>query len=242
MLLFGLYYYRKPLSLYLKKIAIAVVLIVTCMITYNQQITAFLLKADVNTWWRFVYWSHEMNILRETDFVGVGFGTPYVRTDEFSSIDDFSNDATQQRGGFEAAASINEISYVVAQHNSFVNMYYRMGFIGGSSFIYINYFILLYSARLIKSLRRMKKDMELRFFLWSEFSYFGSISIIAFNVGLETPRYFIPYLISVSIHLGLIRKYNYIYESSLRKFKNIPEITGSIISKEKPTILIPATR
>lgn len=211
-MLFIFYYLKKSISRYVKAYAIGAVLLLIFMIVANAQITAFLYAFDADSWWRFVYWTHEFNILKETYFFGVGYGTPYARNDIFRLIEEF-----QLAGEHELKnMHVEDMVYIVGQHNSFVNMFYRLGLLGGFAFCYINYSILLYSSRLIKVLKYLNKSLELRFLLWLEFTYLGSIIIILFNVGIETPRYFIPYLISTFALIGIISKYYFYYVKTFK--------------------------
>ncbi len=212
-LLFIFYYFKKSVSGYVKAYAIGALLLLTFMIVANTQITAFLYAFDPDSWWRFVYWTHEFNILAQTHFLGVGYGTPYARNDIFRLIEEF-----QLAGEHELKnMHVEDMVYLVGQHNSFVNMFYRLGLLGGFIFCYVNYTILLYSSRLIKVLKYLNKSLELRFLMWLEFTYIGSVIIILFNVGIESPRYFIPYLVSVSALIGIVSKYYFYYVKTFNR-------------------------
>lgn len=215
-LLFIFYYFKRSISRYIRAYVVGAVCLLIFMIVDNTQITAFLYAFDADSWWRFVYWTHEFNILKQTYFLGVGYGTPYARNDIFRLIEEF-----QLAGEHELKnMHIEEMVYLVGQHNSFVNMFYRLGLLGGFIFCYINYTILLYSSRLIKVLKYLNRSFELRFLLWLEFTYTGSVIIILFNVGIETPRYFIPYLVSTFALIGIVSKYYFYY---VKTFDRIPE-------------------
>ena len=143
------------------------------------------LISDPNTLWRAEFWADEMNLLADSHFLGVGYGTAYCSTE-------FIDPAIYQPWGdgdpFVATAqySIYDKVFVTGAHNSFVTVAFRMGLIG----------IVLFAGYLIclqcKQMRHLSQVP-----LNSIYAMCASITMIALNVGLESPYYAILFLFGV---------------------------------------------
>lgn len=85
----------------------------------------------LNALWRWQYWQNEIKLLVKTKLMGVGFGTPYADNNIFNEI--INRDAVKipdDAFGY----SINKVLFITSQHNSFLNMFYRLGVVGGMLF------------------------------------------------------------------------------------------------------------
>ncbi len=143
-------------------------------------VVLFLLSnSDPNTGWRLSYWKNEFEILLNNFLFGVGFGTGYGSTDLLHSIN--NPNVFLEQDPFEIS------SLYIAQHNSFMNIFYRVGLIGLLIFIY---FILLFAKKYFKSNITSFTSFGFTFFLYG-------VLIIFFNPGLESPRFCISFLIGI---------------------------------------------
>ncbi len=134
---------------------------------------------DPNSQWRMQYWLNEFNILKKTFFFGVGFGTGYCD----SSILGYINNPSV----FLRQGPFDQVSLYIAQHNSFLNVFYRMGILTGIIF-------LVFNLKVFKNFF-FKKKMKYTSLAFSMFLY--GVLIIFFNPGLESPRFCLIYLVGL---------------------------------------------
>ncbi|MFC1504030.1 O-antigen ligase family protein [Spirochaetota bacterium] len=147
---------------------------------------------DPNTWWRLIYWKKEAGILLNTSFLGVGFGTPY----SLPAWEDTIRLIFFKYHGPES-------HYIVAQHNSFMNILYRTGFIGFLLFIMFNYFIIRsFKKNYIANMhdKSISGSINILFL-----GYVLSVINILLNVGLESPRVFLSYLLFVPLSVAYLK-------------------------------------
>lgn len=189
-------------SRYVKKYKMVFIGSMVLFILFTDNIINILKVLDANSWWRLALWKHEWSILLKTVFLGVGFGTPYAANQIVSQL------------YFDP--SIPDVLYITGQHSSFINMFYRLGLIGGSLFLYLNVLIIKYCDKL----REMLSVKEQKIIQWAELSYLAATISIGFNVGLESPRVFISYLIFTPIIIGLLIKYNDKYKLATKNYVN----------------------
>lgn len=198
----------KKISIFFKKylgiiIYFGVIFMIFGLVMFYDNIVEILYK-DPNAIWRWQYWLNELRILVETKFLGVGFGTAYASNSIFSEILNPYAFAVPDDGfGY----SINQVLFLTAQHNSILNMFYRLGIVGGGLFVAINYFPIKWYLGLILKLDKEKQKM----LKWSFVNFIINIVIIALNPGIESPRFFISYLIMFSIFISLLYKYSNYY-------------------------------
>ena len=134
------------------------------------------LTSDRNTWIRMAFWQDALKALKDTLWMGVGFGTEAV-TNRYVSIGKGDYFFEQER---LAGQSI---------HNSFLYVFFRMGFLGGGAFLFIS---------LVECFPRSMPDYRsLRLAL---ISHFVAILCLFVNVGLESPFF----VVGVCWALGLI--------------------------------------
>ena len=204
----------KKTSVFFKKylgviIYFGVIFLIFGTVLFYDNIVEILYK-DPNAIWRWQYWINELRILIETKFLGVGFGTAYASNSIFTEIYNPNAFAVPDDGfGY----NISQVLFLTSQHNSILNMFYRLGVIGGGLFIYINYFPIKWYLGLMLKLDKEKQKM----LKWSFVNFIISIVIISLNPGIESPRFFISYLIMFSIFISLLYKYSNDYNNGINR-------------------------
>lgn len=177
-----------------------IILMIFIFVMFYDNIIEIFYK-DPNAIWRWQYWINELRILMETKFLGVGFGTAYASNSIFSEIYNPNAFAVPDDGfGY----SINQVLFLTSQHNSILNMFYRLGGIGGGLFVSINYLPIKWYLGLVLKLDKGKQKI----LKWSFVNFIISIVTIALNPGIESPRFFISYLMMFSIFISFLYKYS----------------------------------
>jgi hypothetical protein len=146
-----------------------------------------------NTYWRCLAWRSNADSLVDSYLIGVGFGVPYH---PLTSENWIASEMIQDEENVPLDAAASEVLYVRGQHSSLVNVFYRLGALGGITFLLMNIMLLV---RLVLGARN--SDALSRVCLVS-----CGLLVIAFwqisgNVGLESPRYFVNYVIAVALAL-----------------------------------------
>lgn len=140
---------------------------------------------DANSLWRTRFWADELNMLVESHFMGVGFGTSYASSN-------FLNPFTYQPWGegdpFVATAqySIYDKVFVTGPHNSFVSVAFRLGLVGIGLFV---------AYLFILQMKQLKHIQNIS--LGSLYLICSGLTIIALNVGLESPCYLLMFVFAV---------------------------------------------
>ena len=190
-------YFEKTITSYLYKNTVRKIIILTSLavvlLFLASGFLAYYIENDANSLWRLRVWINEVDTLAQTYFTGVGFGSSYVTEDIVYMVDN-SNMYMDSDGSIETGL------FVVANHSSLVNMFYRMGLIGGALFIAMN-------IQLVKIVVRSYRDGNKRqkALLWRLFAVWVYETIIIFlNPGLEMMQFAISYLLSVSFLLAII--------------------------------------
>ena len=150
-----------------------------------------LINSDANTNWRFIYWLDELATLSKTYFIGVGYGTSYC-TPNFLNV---VNNANMFLDNYPTSI------FVTTQHSSFINVFYRMGLIGGLLFT----IILLYPFILHKKFFKRSKAAFLL--------YYCSLFTVIVNPGLESPRFMLFYVFSYAYLFSSIKKTSILLEN-----------------------------
>lgn len=143
---------------------------------------------DPNTAWRLEYWKNDFEIIIRNYFVGVGFGTGYGSKSLLETINN--------PGVFLNQAPFPESSLYIAQHNSFVNVIYRLGLVG----------IILFILPLWKLFRTYfyQKHTQMLSFAFSIFLY--GVLVIFLNPGLESPRFCLQFLFGIAVYGAVLLK------------------------------------
>ncbi|MGD9866697.1 MAG: hypothetical protein AB7U38_01725 [Hyphomicrobiales bacterium] len=158
-----------------------------------------LLKEDYNAWWRFTGWQYNFAALWESGMLGIGFGTPY-RPVAAENLEHAMRVTQAAREAWTAGAQPYDLIYMRTQHNSFVNLFFRTGLLGGMAFLLFNIGLLAAGLRAIASgdpLTRAHVAMAMFVFV------LGAVEI-ALHVGLETPRFLIAYTLAASLLSALL--------------------------------------
>lgn len=187
-----LIFLEKPITHYLYKNTVRQIVIFSLLaivgIFLFSGFLAFFIDNDANSLWRLRVWTNEINSLAQTCFTGVGFGAAYVTEDIVYMVEN-SNMYIDDYGSIETGL------FVVANHSSLVNMFYRMGIVGGIVFLAMN-------VQIIKLVIKYYHigDTRQRALLWRLFAVWIYETIVIFlNPGLEMMQFAISYLLSLSV-------------------------------------------
>lgn len=153
-----------------------------------------LFSGDRNDEWRLMAWRSNFSALWESGLAGLGFGTPYFTVTAENMLNSMSNQFNSL-----SADLINSVDpqYVRAQHSSIVNMFYRLGIVGGALFVYMNVLIVRIG---LSGLRHRNSAI-------ARMSYVALVLFVAqtvqmtVHVGLETPIFLSIYMLSVALIL-----------------------------------------
>ena len=151
-------------------------------------------KSDPNSLWRLMVWLNEFESLSKTWFTGVGFGSAYVTRDIIYQVSNSNMYTTNVDGGLYTGI------FVVANHSSLLNMFYRMGILGGMLFLSLN-------VQLIRVVVKTYQSAvpEMKRLLWYLFAvYIYETIIIALNPGLEMMQFALSYILSLGVLLAVI--------------------------------------
>ena len=182
---------RKHLAI--KIISLVIGLILICFIADN--IFMEYLQNDDNALWRFMVWKNEINSLIQTNGTGVGFGSAYVTKHiywEVSNSNMYSNDFGDYESGL----------FIVANHNSILNMFYRMGIIGGVVFFLTIIYTAVWFGKMYDN--KMLDKNNKKYLYWSFVNWLYNFLIITLNPGLESPRFATGYLFSLGCLWGML--------------------------------------
>lgn len=155
-----------------------------------------LFQSDVNAYWRFTGWQSNFRALLETRLLGVGFGTPYLPI-TMGDLQAAVKTVQLAHEPWTKGASAYDLIYLRAQHNSFVNMFFRTGLVGGLAFLLFNLGLLFAALRTLRSCappHRVHIALAIGLFV------LGLVEI-SLHVGLETPRFLLSYALSLSLSL-----------------------------------------
>lgn len=190
---------RKTFSNFLssgtKRKLFSIILILGFCIALFYSSFIIVLEGDSNTLWRWRVWENEYHSLMATNFMGVGFGSAYVSYDIVDSVDNYNMYKSED-------GSIYDGLFLVANHNSFLNMFYRMGVLGGSLFLILLFQLIRWT---ISSYRHADKEMKL--YIWCAFVCFADQVVIAlFNPGLEMMQFAVGFWGSISFLIATLFK------------------------------------
>jgi hypothetical protein len=153
-----------------------------------------LFNQDRNNEWRLMAWRANLDALWTSGLAGVGFGTPYFPLISGNILNTLDN-----QWNSVSANMVNPIDpqYVRAQHSSIVNMFYRLGLVGGVLFIWLNLLI----ARIgFAGLRH--PDPAVARLAYAAFVLFVVQAVqMTVHVGLETPIFLSIYMLSTALVL-----------------------------------------
>ena len=155
---------------------------------------AVYVENDANSLWRLQVWENEMTSLAQTCFTGVGFGSAYVTNDIVEVVENANMYIDNADQDFEYGV------FIVANHSSLINMFYRMGLAGGILFLALN----IQLVRTIIKLYHGSRQRE-RALLWRLFAvWMYQTVIIVLNPGLEMMQFALGYLLSLAFLLAAV--------------------------------------
>lgn len=166
-------------------------MLIIIIFTFDQLYTSVF--RDSNAVWRLQYWIHEIKILIKTSGAGVGFGTAYATNDLLKTI---INKNAFLDGGL----------FVTTQHSSVINMFYRMGLIGGLFFINLHLSLVQWVGHIIKKNEKKNLCADNSLIIWAFGNFVFHFVIIIMNPGIESPKFLWGYLCFIGILIGLLCK------------------------------------
>lgn len=153
---------------------------------------------DPNSLWRLLVWADEVGSLIDTGGTGVGFGTAYVTENIINTVDN-SNMYMDEKGNYYSGL------FLVANHNTFLNMFYRMGIIGGLLFIALNIQLVHWC---IKTYIKTDKKKSV-YIWWGLLNFLYNTIIILLNPGLEMIQFAINYITSLAVFIAVLLNYKF---------------------------------
>ena len=164
-----------------KIVMIAVIAGAAGLVALGTKEVLQLRKIDPNSAWRFYVWQKNVEYsLKNTFGVGVGFGTPYFLGTRFDQLF-LRLSATE---GTDIEGSNDPEAMVRGQHNSLANVFYRMGIVGFS-------FLMMYVIQMYRKMEGLGINHVYGLAL------FFIVLVISTNVGLESPRTFVQFLLVI---------------------------------------------
>ena len=144
--------------------------------------------------WRARTWRDNLAALAESDFIGLGFGVPYLPLTQDNLLEVEEHGWLAEEG---RPLPPSDYLYVRGQHSSIINVFYRLGLVGGVVFLSLN-------LLLFKRLLRAATIGDLNTARLS--SAAGALLVIALtqisvNVGLESPGIFLVYICPMALSL-----------------------------------------
>jgi len=197
---------------------VASVFIIIALLIYALYLMGIKINiTDSNSLWRLQYWKNELKVIIRTYLIGVGFGTAYASDSIFYEI---NNTAVLMHK--------NDL-FVVTQHSSLVNSFYRLGIVGLIIFtIFFIIFPFYFTANVYKCDSNNKKVLK-----WIFCSYLYNLVIIVLNPGLESPRFGLGFIIVYGFLMGIIFVNSRIHNfDNLNKKQTSNHIYDSIISEK----------
>jgi hypothetical protein len=163
-----------------------------------------LFAQDNNDEWRLMAWRSNFAALWNSGLAGSGFGTPY-----FSLTSDNMLNSMNNQFNSISADMLNSVDpqYVRAQHSSIVNVFYRMGVIGGALFLYLNILIVRIGFSGLKH-----PDPAIARLAYASLVLFVVQAVqMTVHVGLETPIFLSIYMLSAAfvLHISALGEMQY---------------------------------
>jgi len=174
------------------KIFIGTTCIVVLIALFSEELMSYI-EDDANSIWRFYVWKTELNSLAKTWFTGVGFGSAYVSDQMFSLSDNVSMYSSEARGAGNGV-------FIIASHNTFVNMFYRMGIIGGLLFVIMHVNLIIWALYNYWHSNANSKKL----IVWAVATFACYIFVILFNPGLEMVQFATNYVFALAILIATL--------------------------------------
>jgi O-antigen ligase len=152
-------------------------------------------SGDENNHWRLMVWRNNLKSMWDSYLLGVGFGTPYHPLTTQNLINTMRNSFDSVS---VALTDPVEPQYVRGQHSSFINIFYRMGIVGGLLFITLSLTPIVIAVR--QSFCRGRSDGGL--LLAAVALYVLQLVQMTVHVGIEAPRFLVLYMLSAQFVLN----------------------------------------
>lgn len=190
------------------KIVVLILLFIAAIFVFNEELYAKI-RSDANSYWRLQVWTNELESLAKTCYTGVGFGTAYVTGDINLIVNNFNMYLDDE--GY-----IYERLFLVANHNSVLNMFYRLGLLGGLLFVSWN--IMICSICLTSYRKKILGEFN-EYCWWAFTNYIYNLVIIAVNPGMEMMQFAINYTFSLGLMFAIIYTSNRVVERQRKQQK-----------------------
>ena len=181
---FLLFYFISKIRLNIKFITLFIMVLIFTGYFIKNEIILFVTTIDGNAGWRLMAWVHNIqSTINDTFLFGHGFGTSYFSSGGSNPgdfIQLFASRSVERHGSNYITA------FLQGQHNSFINIFYRLGIIG--LLIFLAYF-----KNIAKQIKIICAPHQLNYIL-----LLGMI-IIGVNVGLESPGYATQFVFLISL-------------------------------------------
>lgn len=161
-----------------------VAVILLCLVIANAPLSE--LGLEGNTVWRAMYWQSQIQQVLSTFGLGVGYGNSYA------TVSFASGDFTGIPFNPDSEYSRMEKIFLVGSHNSYVSILYRLGIIGFALF-------LMYHLQIAAESRAIAQSND----GYAYYAFLGSMVILAFNVGLESPMNLLTFVFSSTL-IGML--------------------------------------
>lgn len=183
------------------KILVLILFFVAAVVVFNEELYVKI-RSDANSYWRLQVWTNELESLAKTYYTGVGFGTAYV-TGDINLVVNNANMYIDDEG------KIYERLFVVANHNSVLNMFYRLGLLGGLLFVSWN---ILICSICLTSYRKKILGRYNEYCWWAFTNYMYNLVIIALNPGMEMMQFAINYTFSLGLMFAVVYMSNWVLQ------------------------------
>ena len=201
MVIILLTYFIIRIKLNFKYISILIILFVFIGYFMTDEIVLFTtVVLDPSAGWRLMLWTDNIkSTVNDTFLIGHGFGTTYFAAKgrnpgEF--IDLYPIWKNSMGSTLLQYGSMYKAEFLLPQHNSFINIFYRLGIIG--LFLFLSYLNSI--AKKIKFYGGNYQQLNFILLL--------SMLIIGVNVGLESPGNCIRFVFIISIIQNFINRYS----------------------------------
>lgn len=167
---------------YLSYFAIVILLILFVLVA---PVFSELFIADLNTYWRLTSWRDNLAAVYSNWGMGTGFGVAYFPNSP-EALDAAYKSYLKGSGGYNMYDSL----FIRGQHSSIINVFFRMGVLGGG-------LLLCIILGLLKQASTSAQNNDVRFLTPV---FVCGVLNISVHVGFESP----PFLITISIAVGML--------------------------------------
>jgi len=191
------------LKVNIKYIVLLIFPIIISVYFIPNDILQILYLFDTNAAWRLTFWVNSVrSTINDTLLIGHGFGTSYFDISARNQSDLLFIRIPDLTLAQYTRPEI--VQFILAQHNSFLNIFYRLGLIG----------LFIFSGYIISISQRIKK-LNLPYQL--HYILLVGMILIGVNVGLENPRFLTEFIILFSLVNHYISEYTFSIKNTILK-------------------------